>query len=63
MAIFALSYRTLRDLKQQSLWQTLATLRDFSASLSRLVDHNTYLYAVNGQRMERCMGIRNRLIK
>lgn len=43
--------------------QTLSTLRDFTNSLSKLTDHNVYLYAVNGQRMEKCMGIRNRLIK
>ena len=43
--------------------QTLETLRGFSKSLSRLTDHSVYLYAVNGQRMEKCLGIRNRLIK
>ena len=43
--------------------QTLSSLRDFSKSLSRLTDHSVYLYAVNGQRMEKCLGIRNRLIK
>ena len=44
---------------------TLATLRKFSKSLSYLPEsaHNTYLYAVNGQRMEKCLSIRNRLIK
>ena len=43
--------------------QTLSSLRDFSESLSRLTDHSVYLYAVNGQRMEKCLGIRNRLLK
>ena len=43
--------------------QTTATLRNFSKSLPKLTDHSTYLYAVNGQRMEKCLGIRNRLIK
>ena len=43
--------------------QTTGTLSDFSKSLSRLQDHNVYYYAVNGKRMERCMAIRNRLIK
>lgn len=43
--------------------QTLTTIRDFSKSLPRLIDHHVYLYAVNGKRMERCTGIRNRLIK
>ena len=43
--------------------QTTATLSEFSKSLSRLHDHSVYYYAVNGKRMERCMAIRNRLIK
>ncbi|MCR4717427.1 MAG: hypothetical protein K5656_09615 [Lachnospiraceae bacterium] len=47
----------------KAIEQTISTLRDFSSSLSRLTDHSIYLYAVNGQRMERCMGIRNRLLK
>lgn len=47
----------------KAIEQTVATLREFSKSLSQLSDHNVYLYAVNGKRMEKCMGIRNRLIK
>ncbi len=47
----------------KAIEQTLTTLRDFSSSLSRLTDHSIYLYAVNGQRMKKCMGIRNRLLK
>lgn len=43
--------------------QTVSTLREFSQSLSKLTDHSTYQYAVNGQRMERCISIRNRLVK
>jgi len=43
--------------------QTTSTLRDFSKSLPKLTDHTTYFYAVNGQRMEKCIAIRNRLIK
>ena len=43
--------------------QTLSTLRDFSTSLSTLNDHSIYRYAVNGQHIEMCGGIRNRLIK
>lgn len=44
---------------------TLATLRRFSKSLTYLPEsaHSTYLYAVNGRRMEKCLSIRNRLIK
>lgn len=43
--------------------QTTSTLRDFSKSLPKLTDHTTYFYAVNGQRMEKCISMRNRLIK
>lgn len=48
-----------------AITQTLKTLRDFSRSLPHLPasEHNTYLYAVNGKRMEKCLSIRNRLIK
>lgn len=44
---------------------TLATLRKFSKSLTYLPGsaHSTYLYAVNGKRMDKCLSIRNRLIK
>ncbi len=44
---------------------TLSTLRKFSKSLTYLPEsaHSTYLYAVNGKRMEKCLSIRNRLIK
>ena len=44
---------------------TLATLRKFSKSLTYLPEsaHSTYLYAVNGKRMDKCLSIRNRLIK
>ena len=47
----------------KAIEQTVSTLRVFSKSLSQLSDHSVYLYAVNGKRMEKCMGIRNRLIK
>lgn len=47
----------------KAIEQTITTLRDFSKSLSQLTDHNVYLYAVNGKRMERCMSMRNRLLK
>lgn len=44
---------------------TLSTLRKFSKSLSYLPEsaHSTYLYAVNGKRMDKCLSIRNRLLK
>lgn len=43
--------------------QTLSSLRHFSKSLTDLTDHSVYFYAVNGKCMEKCMSIRNRLIK
>ena len=43
--------------------QTFLTLRDFSKSLPKLSDHTTYSYAVNGKVMEKCLGMRNRMIK
>jgi len=43
--------------------QTISTLRDFSQSLAKLYDYKVYYYAVNGKRMEKCIAIRNRLIK
>jgi hypothetical protein len=47
----------------KAIEQTTSTLRNFSKSLPQLTDHTTYLYAVNGQRMEKCISMRNRLIK
>lgn len=46
-----------------SINQTIESFRKFYAALSDEAEHNTYLYAVNGKLMERCMGIRNRLFK
>lgn len=45
--------------------QTLKTLRNFSKSLPHLPEsaHNSYRYAVNGKLMEKCLSIRNRLLK
>ena len=44
---------------------TLATLRNFSKSLQYLPDssHKTYLYAVNGEVKDKCLSLRNRLVK
>ena len=47
----------------KAIEQTIATLRNFSKSLSKFSDHSTYSYAVNGKVMEKCLSIRNRLIK
>lgn len=46
-----------------SINQTLTTIRDFHKSLSSKKYHDDYVYAVNGKCMEKCMGIRSRLIK
>lgn len=45
--------------------QTITTLRDFSKSLPHLPEseHCKYLYSVDGKRMEKCLSIRNRLLK
>ena len=45
--------------------QALKTLRNFSISLPHLPEseHRTYFYAVNGIRKEKCLSIRNRLLK
>lgn len=44
---------------------TLATLRKFSKSLQYIPEsaHSTYLYAVNGKCMDKCLSIRSRLLK
>ena len=47
----------------EAITQATATLRTFSKSLPHLTDHSIYSYAVNGKVMEKCMGVRNRLIK
>ena len=46
-----------------AITQAATTLANFSKSLPSLSDHNSYCYAVNGQCMEKCIAIRNRLIK
>lgn len=48
----------------KSMNQIVSALRDFSNSLSSpRTNHNSYYYAVDGQWMEKCFAIRNRLIK
>lgn len=47
-----------------SMQQIVNTLRKFSNTLSSpYTNHNSYYYAVDGQWMEKCNAIRNRLIK
>ena len=48
----------------KSMEQIISTLRKFSNTLSSpYTNHNSYYYAVDGQWMEKCIAIRNRLIK
>ncbi len=47
----------------ESINQTLTAIKEFHKTISSNKSHNDYVYAVNGKRMEKCMGIRNRLIK
>ena len=47
----------------ESINQTIADFKNFYAALSNEAEHNTYFYALNGQRKERCTGVRNRLFK
>lgn len=47
----------------ESIEETIDDFRKFYAALSNEAEHNTYYYALNGKRMERCMGVRNRLLK
>ena len=48
----------------KSMNQIVSALREFSNSLSSpRTNHASYYYAVDGQWMERCITIRNRLIK
>lgn len=48
-----------------AITQTLKTLRNFSKSLPHLPEsaHHSYSYAVNGKLMDKCLSIRNRIIK
>lgn len=48
----------------KTMRQVVSALREFSNSLSSpYTKHNSYYYAVNGEWMEKCISIRNRLIK
>lgn len=47
----------------KSIEQILTTLRSFSGWTTRLTDHTLYDYALNGRWLERCAGVRNRIIK
>ena len=56
----SLNHHSTAPLK--SMEQIISTLREFSNSLSSpYTNHDSYFYAVNGQWMEKCIAIRNRL--
>ena len=58
----SLNRRSTAPLK--SMQQIVTALRKFSNTLSSpYANHNSYYYAVDGQWMEKCIAIRNRLIK
>ncbi len=58
----SLDRRSTAPLK--SMQQIVTALRKFSNTLSSpYTNHNSYYYAVDGQWMEKCIAIRNRLIK
>ena len=58
----SLNRRSTAPLK--SMQQIVTALRKFSNTLSSpYTNHNSYSYAVDGQWMEKCITIRNRLIK
>ena len=47
----------------KAIEQTLDAFRRFSNSLAYLTDHNIYHYAVNGQVLDKCERLRNRMLK
>lgn len=57
----AQSYSALVSLRHRVI--TLKIFRTFYRSLSRESTHDTYFYALNGERKKHCTAIRNRLLK
>jgi len=57
----AQSYSALVSLRHRVI--THKIFRTFYRSLSRESTHDTYFYALNGERKEKCSGIKNRLMK
>ena len=47
----------------EAIEQTIADFRHFYADLASETNRGTYLYALNGKRMKRCTGVKNRLLK
>ncbi|MBO7051550.1 MAG: hypothetical protein J6W24_02685 [Prevotella sp.] len=47
----------------RAIKQNLAAIKDFSEHATNVKTFDKYLYAVNGKRIEKCSGFRNRLLK
>lgn len=47
----------------EAIEQTIDDFRNFYADLASETNRGTYLYAINGKRLERCTGVKNRLLK
>lgn len=47
----------------KSIDHITASLREFSSSAPKLHDHDIYSYALNNKVMEKCTGIKNRILK
>jgi hypothetical protein len=47
----------------RAIKQNLAAIKDFSEYVTKVKTFDKYLYALNGERKEKCSGIKNRLLK
>jgi hypothetical protein len=47
----------------EAIEQTREDFRNFYANISSETNRETYFYAINGKRLERCTGVKNRLLK
>ncbi|MBQ4042019.1 MAG: hypothetical protein II626_05225 [Prevotella sp.] len=47
----------------RAIKQNLAAIKDFSEYVTKVETFDKYLYALNGERKEKCSGIKNRLLK
>lgn len=47
----------------EAIEQTREDFRNFYANISSETNRETYFYSINGKRLERCTGVKNRLLK
>ena len=47
----------------ETIQKTIGDFKKFYSDLASETNRETYLYAVNGKRMERCAGVKNRLLR